>query len=165
MSEYVPSQDDSGIDVLKDGVKVLRDGTASTGKKFAVGAGMLAAIGYVVFPVDAVPDAVPLFGMLDDFGVMAAALLATLNTVKDKVSQPGISGLEKFLFLMGAAYAVAPVDVVPDAIPVVGTVDDVLIMLTVLLPWLLSLRGQSDDSRGSSRTGRHSSRTNRSVER
>jgi uncharacterized membrane protein YkvA (DUF1232 family) len=42
---------------------------------------LLAAL-YVVLPVDAVPDVVPVFGWLDDLGVAALAVAFLLRTVR-----------------------------------------------------------------------------------
>ncbi len=51
-------------------VRYFRDGEASLlGKLF-----VLAALAYVVSPVDFIPDAIPFVGWLDDIGVMSLAV-------------------------------------------------------------------------------------------
>jgi len=46
-------------------------------------AAIYSALGYFIFPVDAVPDLAPVVGYTDDLGVLAAALAATAANVKD----------------------------------------------------------------------------------
>lgn len=45
---------------------------------------IVAALGYFISPVDAVPDVVPVVGYTDDLGVLAAALAATAVHIKDE---------------------------------------------------------------------------------
>ena len=40
---------------------------------------IIAALGYFISPIDAIPDAIPLIGYADDLGVLAAAI-ATVGT-------------------------------------------------------------------------------------
>lgn len=42
---------------------------------------LLAALGYFVLPVDAIPDLVPLFGFTDDAAVIAAAIAAVASSI------------------------------------------------------------------------------------
>jgi uncharacterized membrane protein YkvA (DUF1232 family) len=42
---------------------------------------LLAALGYFVLPVDALPDLVPLFGFTDDAAVIAAAIAAVAGSI------------------------------------------------------------------------------------
>ena len=43
------------------------------------------ALGYLVFPADAVPDFLPVVGFTDDLGVIVAALGAVASTIDDGV--------------------------------------------------------------------------------
>lgn len=45
-----------------------------------------AALVYMVVPFDAVPDMVPLFGWLDDLGVVSLALTSTLADVRKRAA-------------------------------------------------------------------------------
>ncbi len=45
---------------------------------------IIAALGYFISPVDAIPDIVPVVGYSDDLGVLAAALAATAVHIKDE---------------------------------------------------------------------------------
>jgi uncharacterized membrane protein YkvA (DUF1232 family) len=50
--------------------RFFRDRRASRGSKIL----LVLAIAYVVWPVDLIPDVVPVFGWLDDVGVASAVL-------------------------------------------------------------------------------------------
>lgn len=43
---------------------------------------LLAALGYFVLPVDAIPDIMPLLGFTDDAAVIAAAIAAVAGSIK-----------------------------------------------------------------------------------
>jgi uncharacterized membrane protein YkvA (DUF1232 family) len=43
---------------------------------------LLAALGYFVLPVDAIPDIMPLIGFTDDAAVIAAAIAAVASSIK-----------------------------------------------------------------------------------
>lgn len=49
------------------------------------------ALGYFIFPADAIPDVIPIGGFLDDLGVLAAAIGSVLfyinKDVKEKAAQ------------------------------------------------------------------------------
>ncbi|HEY4118724.1 MAG TPA: YkvA family protein [Byssovorax sp.] len=63
------------IPVFGDGLAMMRllfDKRPSIWAKLLV----VAVIGYVVWPIDLIPDAVPFFGWLDDLGVLLAARVA-----------------------------------------------------------------------------------------
>lgn len=45
------------------------------------------ALGYFIFPVDAIPDAVPAAGYADDLGVLVAALAAVTISITPKVKE------------------------------------------------------------------------------
>ena len=47
-------------------------------------AAILSALGYFIFPVDAIPDMAPVVGYADDMGVLAAAMAATAANIKDE---------------------------------------------------------------------------------
>jgi uncharacterized membrane protein YkvA (DUF1232 family) len=46
-----------------------------------------AALGYFIFPVDAIPDAVPAAGYADDLGVLAAAVAAVAISITPRVKE------------------------------------------------------------------------------
>ncbi|CAM3516375.1 YkvA family protein [Corallococcus soli] len=58
--------------------RYVRDPKVGTWRKLA---GLLAVL-YFVSPVDAVPDFIPLFGWLDDLGVLSAAALFMVREVQ-----------------------------------------------------------------------------------
>jgi len=45
------------------------------------------ALGYFIFPVDAIPDAIPAAGYTDDLGVLVAAMAAVTVSITPKVKQ------------------------------------------------------------------------------
>lgn len=45
---------------------------------------IISALGYFIFPVDAIPDVAPIVGYADDLGVLAAAVAATAANIKDE---------------------------------------------------------------------------------
>lgn len=45
------------------------------------------AIGYFIFPVDAIPDSIPAVGYVDDLGVLAAAIAAVAMYITPEVKQ------------------------------------------------------------------------------
>ncbi len=61
---------------------------------------LAAALGYVVSPLDLIPDRVPLLGVLDDLVVAALALDAFLAGVPDEAleEQLGVAGLTRAAF-------------------------------------------------------------------
>ena len=46
----------------------------------------IAALGYFISPVDAIPDFIPGVGYLDDLGVVVAALTALSSSITDEIS-------------------------------------------------------------------------------
>ena len=58
--------------------RYLRDPGVATWRKLA-GA---AAVAYVVWPFDLIPDAIPVLGWLDDVGIVAAAALFLVREVQ-----------------------------------------------------------------------------------
>jgi uncharacterized membrane protein YkvA (DUF1232 family) len=43
---------------------------------------IIGALGYLISPLDAIPDAIPVFGLTDDIGVLAAAAAAIAIHIK-----------------------------------------------------------------------------------
>lgn len=54
------------------------------------------ALGYFIFPLDAVPDFAPLVGYTDDLGVLAAALATVSMYVTDDIKQRSRHTVEKW---------------------------------------------------------------------
>lgn len=46
---------------------------------------IIAALGYFIFPLDAIPDFIPVIGYADDLGVLAAAVSAVALYIDDDV--------------------------------------------------------------------------------
>jgi uncharacterized membrane protein YkvA (DUF1232 family) len=46
-----------------------------------------AALGYFIFPIDAIPDAIPVVGYADDLGVLTAAIAAVAFYITPKVKE------------------------------------------------------------------------------
>lgn len=57
---------------------------------------IVAALGYFICPVDAIPDAVPLAGYADDLGALAAALAAVATHVKEEHKLSAKAKLQKW---------------------------------------------------------------------
>lgn len=57
---------------------------------------IIAALGYFVSPVDAIPDTVPMAGYADDLGALAAALAAVAAHVKDEHVTSARATLQKW---------------------------------------------------------------------
>ncbi|HMV70434.1 MAG TPA: DUF1232 domain-containing protein [Myxococcota bacterium] len=104
---------------------------------------LLAAVAYALLPIDAMPDVVPLAGLVDDLGVAGVALglvgwWRRGGTWRDLL--PLVAAL---------AYDLVPVDLVPDAIPGVGEVDDlVATALAVGLWWWRRRAGDTGAGQG-----------------
>jgi uncharacterized membrane protein YkvA (DUF1232 family) len=43
------------------------------------------ALGYFIFPIDAIPDIIPVAGYVDDLGVLAAALVTVTFYITDEI--------------------------------------------------------------------------------
>ncbi len=48
---------------------------------------IVAALGYFIFPMDAIPDPTPVVGFADDLGVLVAALAAVAAHIKEEHKQ------------------------------------------------------------------------------
>ena len=54
------------------------------------------ALGYFIFPLDAIPDFAPMVGYTDDLGVLAAALATVSMYVTDDIKQRSRETLDKW---------------------------------------------------------------------
>jgi uncharacterized membrane protein YkvA (DUF1232 family) len=52
------------------------------------------ALGYLIFPADAIPDFLPAVGFTDDLGVIVAALGAVASSIDDEVKAKAAQKLE-----------------------------------------------------------------------
>ncbi|MBX5484222.1 MAG: DUF1232 domain-containing protein [Myxococcaceae bacterium] len=59
-------------------VSYFKDPTVSVWRKFAG----VAALAYLVMPLDLLPDVIPVIGWLDDIGVLSAAAMFIVREVK-----------------------------------------------------------------------------------
>ncbi|MBI5479649.1 MAG: DUF1232 domain-containing protein [Deltaproteobacteria bacterium] len=80
--------------------RFFRDPQASLAGKIFVAL----AVAYVVSPIDAIPDVVPVIGWLDDVGIIGAAL-AYLSRVLDRYRHPVIEVASAPLPEAAPAYA------------------------------------------------------------
>lgn len=69
--------------------------------------------------------------------VVWAALKSDLRLVWFALQHPKSPGWLKLGAAAGVLYLFMPIDLIPDVIPVLGAVDD-LVVLTLLLRWMLS---------------------------
>ncbi len=74
---------------LKDVGQYFRDRQVSLWRKSLV----LFAAAYAVMPVDAIPDVIPVFGWLDDVGVIAAVAAFIWRDVKRHAQQSAQTAL------------------------------------------------------------------------
>ncbi len=58
---------------------------------------ILGALGYFILPVDALPDFLPIVGLTDDLGVLAAAAAAVIMYMDDEVKARADAKLERLL--------------------------------------------------------------------
>lgn len=56
---------------------------------------ILMALGYLISPIDAVPDMTPVVGYLDDWGVLTAAICAVAAHIKDEHVQQAKDTLKR----------------------------------------------------------------------
>jgi len=62
----------------------LKDPSISLLKKVAIAAALL----YIISPVDALPDVVPIVGWLDDMGVLGILITSLMRDLDEYVSAP-----------------------------------------------------------------------------
>ena len=60
-------------------------------------AAIYGALGYFIFPIDAVPDIAPIIGYTDDLGVLAAAGATTAAHIKDEHTQKAKDTVKQWL--------------------------------------------------------------------
>lgn len=65
---------------------------------------------------------------------------------------PGTPLWLKGLMLLVPLYLISPVDIIPDVIPILGWIDD-LVVIPLLVSWLVSLLPQNATPAGTHRTG------------
>jgi uncharacterized membrane protein YkvA (DUF1232 family) len=70
--------------------KYFKSPEVSKWKKFLA----LLAVAYVVSPVDAIPDVIPVFGWLDDIGVVGAMLAYLVRDMSKFANRPKIEVIE-----------------------------------------------------------------------
>ncbi len=57
---------------------------------------ILGALGYLISPLDAIPDAIPIMGLGDDLAVLTFALKKIWDNVSDEVREKAMSKLTKW---------------------------------------------------------------------
>lgn len=57
---------------------------------------IIAALGYFISPIDAIPDVVPFVGFADDLGVLVAALAAVATYITDEVKNKADAKLDEW---------------------------------------------------------------------
>jgi len=57
---------------------------------------IIAALGYFICPVDALPDWIPMAGYADDLGALASAIASVASHIKDEHKQKAQRSLEKW---------------------------------------------------------------------
>jgi len=57
---------------------------------------IIGALGYFIFPLDAIPDIIPGAGYTDDLGVLSSALLAVAVHIKDEHKQKAQEKLKQW---------------------------------------------------------------------
>lgn len=81
----------------------LRDSETPTWAKSVI----VGALGYLIFPMDFIPDAIPGLGFTDDWGVILGALGSVVAHIKEEHRTSADALADKFL---GAAKRDEPVD-------------------------------------------------------
>ena len=72
-----------GKDVIENALLLFYALFDSTTPHWAKGI-ILGALGYFIFPFDAIPDFIPLLGYSDDFGIIAAAIMAVSKSISEE---------------------------------------------------------------------------------
>ena len=57
---------------------------------------IVGALGYLILPVDLIPDVIPVVGYADDWGVIVAALASVTAYIKDEHKAKARAQLERF---------------------------------------------------------------------
>lgn len=70
----------------------LQDNTVPKKAKAAI----MGALGYLIFPVDVLPDFLPLIGYTDDIGVMIAAISAVAVHLNDSIRQQAMDKMQEW---------------------------------------------------------------------
>ena len=68
---------------------------------------LVAALLYFLFPVDIVPDAIPILGMADDLIIVPAAVEGLLRMLPERVRREGEAKADHVMHYMPAVLAVA----------------------------------------------------------
>ena len=55
---------------------------------------IVGALGYFIFPIDAIPDFIPAVGFFDDFGVLAGAVATVAAQIDDEVTAKATAQLK-----------------------------------------------------------------------
>ena len=86
--------------------------------------------------------------MFNRLGQTVRALKRELRVYKRIAADPRTPGVSRWLLIGAVMYAVSPIDLIPDFIPVLGQLDDVIVLpiLVGLALWLVP-RAVIDDAR------------------
>ena len=57
---------------------------------------IIGALGYLISPLDAVPDAIPIVGLTDDLGVLAFVLGKIWSNVSEEIKEKSMSKLSRW---------------------------------------------------------------------
>ena len=62
-----------------------------------------------------------------------------INYYRALYEHPGTPRLSKWLLWLAIAYTISPVDIIPDFIPVLGLLDDLIIVSALIVPalWII----------------------------
>lgn len=87
----------AGKDVVRKALTLYRCLRDPATPKWAR-ARIIGALGYFIFPLDAIPDVVPLGGFSDDLGVLALALATVVGYIKPRHKQEAEEKLKTWFF-------------------------------------------------------------------
>jgi uncharacterized membrane protein YkvA (DUF1232 family) len=90
------------------------------------------ALGIAATAYAAFVSALVLLGRREEARAWAALVPHALILARRLLRDPRVSGLDKTLLWLLAAYIVSPIDVVPDFIPIAGQLDDAVLVALVL---------------------------------
>ena len=106
------------------------------------------AVLYAISPIDILPDVIPVAGWVDDILI---TVTGGLNLIQSYLKESNehlariVKGIKWVLIVLGIIYAISPVDLLPDVIPVAGWVDDILITVTGGLNLIQSYLKESNE--------------------